>query len=441
MHPRGGAAPGQGSAVSVPARKADHIRAADHGVRVLPGGAYVVSFPGWNGYRGALAWGSATTGVHGEISASNCLLGTDAFPLPAEIVENGQGGLALSGIGSRRLPGEPEPPSGVFIPVDGESGIRGWPTSANGFIGSPRDPVVKPSSAWDRTRGRWVMGYGPDNAVVVFGSAGFTGVTGPQGRDVRDESIPARERGTDFGAVLVNGRRPRTFTVTDAGTRRLVLTGDTPVRVTGAHAAEFTVTRQPSLLSPDASSHHFEITFKPAGPGPRTAVVSIASNADGDGEGQNPYSFPIQGAGVATAREVFEDWRAASFGNATGATAPAEDFDSDGVSNLLEFAFGTDPTDQAGGPVPLDYSGPLTAPGGGTLVSRGGPVVFRAPDGTFTAVWLRRLDALGGGLKYVPQFSAGLQTWQAVTAEPVVLASDGVTEAVAMPFPAVDGEG
>ena len=48
------------------------------GVTVLSNGSYVVSSPYWNGNTGAVTWGSGTAGVSGQISSSNSLVGAAA---------------------------------------------------------------------------------------------------------------------------------------------------------------------------------------------------------------------------------------------------------------------------------------------------------------------------------------------------------------------------
>ncbi len=45
------------------------------GVRALPDGNYLAVTPGWNNLRGAVTWGSGTSGVTGTISAANSLVG------------------------------------------------------------------------------------------------------------------------------------------------------------------------------------------------------------------------------------------------------------------------------------------------------------------------------------------------------------------------------
>ena len=48
----------------------------DPAVAGLSNGNFVVRSPFWNGERGAVTWGSGTTGISGVVSAANSLVGT-----------------------------------------------------------------------------------------------------------------------------------------------------------------------------------------------------------------------------------------------------------------------------------------------------------------------------------------------------------------------------
>jgi uncharacterized repeat protein (TIGR03803 family) len=133
-----------------------------------------------------------------------------------------------------------------------------------------------------------------------------------------------------------------------------------------------------------------------------------------------------------------QSWRMENFGTADNAAAAANsaDPDADGVINVLELAFGTDPNDAVSGPRPLEYIGTLA--GGGTVGKRGQPVIQFDSPGAETAqvLFMRRKDYTTFGLTYVAEFSSDLSTWAPGTASPKVLASDSVYEIVSVPDPA-----
>ncbi len=110
------------------------------------------------------------------------------------------------------------------------------------------------------------------------------------------DTTPSTADDTSFGLVNVtSGSVARTFTIENTGTGELILSGSPKVALSGANAADFSVTLQPtSPIAPDASTT-FTISFDPSAGGVRTATVSIA-NDDLD---ENPYTFAIQGNGDA----------------------------------------------------------------------------------------------------------------------------------------------
>lgn len=138
-----------------------------------------------------------------------------------------------------------------------------------------------------------------------------------------------------------------------------------------------------------------------------------------------------------TVMSLVEAWRLTNFGSTveSGATANTGDADGDGVANLFEFAFGTNPSSNASGAGVLVTTGGL---GGGSLVTRGQPTTLFGPISTGTdyrVVFIRRKDHVAAGLIYTPQFSATLSSWQNSTTTPTVLADDGTYQAVSVPYP------
>jgi uncharacterized repeat protein (TIGR02543 family) len=105
---------------------------------------------------------------------------------------------------------------------------------------------------------------------------------------------------------------------------------------------------------------------------------------------------------------------------------PAGNNDGDTLTNLQEFAFGTQPTASTG---KIVYSG-------GVVTTPGAPKIVAAA-GAYSMVFGRRADYVTAGLTYTVQFSAGLDTWvnnDDGTNPPVQVATDGTINAMSVPY-------
>jgi hypothetical protein len=125
-----------------------------------------------------------------------------------------------------------------------------------------------------------------------------------------------------------------------------------------------------------------------------------------------------------------QSWRQSYFGTTdnTGNAADGADADSDNLSNLLERAFGTNPT--ASQSNVISVNGQTIVPGSPTTsVSKSTYAV------DYRALFGRRKDYVAAGLTYTAQFSADLVTWVSSNATPTVIADDGVMQAVTVPYP------
>ncbi|MBT6011123.1 MAG: choice-of-anchor D domain-containing protein [Candidatus Marinimicrobia bacterium] len=131
-----------------------------------------------------------------------------------------------------------------------------------------------------------------------FGLASEIQVSG-NGNVVADGDItPTASDFTDFGSEdILTGTQAQSFSILNTGNANLILSNpSTYVDVTGAHAADFTVTSAPSSPIATNNSTTFTVTFNPNAAGLREATLSIANN-DLD---EDPYTFSIQGIGLAT---------------------------------------------------------------------------------------------------------------------------------------------
>ncbi len=124
-------------------------------------------------------------------------------------------------------------------------------------------------------------------------------------RIAHDDTTPTHTDHTDFGSIGVPGSfTTRTFTIFNAGSDSLGLTGNPRVAVSGRHAGDFTVTRQPAGATVSASGlRRFTVRFQPSATGERRATLSIAHNGldsstSATTGSRTPYTFAVKGTGT-----------------------------------------------------------------------------------------------------------------------------------------------
>lgn len=122
-------------------------------------------------------------------------------------------------------------------------------------------------------------------------------------------------------------------------------------------------------------------------------------------------------------------WQVQCFGLDNPLGCANANADGDTLNNLLEYAFGTDPTSATSGPASLLYSGSL-------LTQRGQPTVSIPNSTDHRAVFVRRRSYLAEQLIYQVQFSADLQGWITSPETPTVIGADADYDVVSVPYPA-----
>jgi ELWxxDGT repeat protein len=150
-------------------------------------------------------------------------------------------------------------------------------------------------------------------------------------------------------------------------------------------------------------------------------VITVLGAAQ---NGVNTQSYTIN----VTRQTPYQTW----IDSATSGSGslPTGDFENDGLANLLEYAFGTNPSESSPGAMAVINP---------TTISPGTPKVME--DGGMKALFIRRKDWAASGLTYTVQFSPNLTLWENSVAVPTVIADDGNLQAVTVPFPAlINGE-
>ena len=182
------------------------------------------------------------------------------------------------------------------------------------------------------------------------------------------------------------------------------------------------------------TSYGSTTSIQPIGYG--TSTVPVSANLTGLTLGtQYHYRLVAQNGSTTaygsnmtfTTLTPYQAWAAANGVTGTN-TGPNDDFDSDGVVNQLEWAFGMNPTVSGTGVIVVT---------GGVITQHGSPTVSidRTNGFAYKALFGRRKDWVAAGLTFTVQFSGDLTNWFNSAATPTVIADDGEVEAVTVPYP------
>jgi hypothetical protein len=213
----------------------------------------------------------------------------------------------------------------------------------------------------------------------------------------------------DFGSVARNADNSHTFIIKDTGEANL---NGLSITFDGANADEFAVTAPPTNPVTPGGSTTFTIKFTPTALGERNAALHIASNDPA----HNPFDVALTGTGITNV----EAWRLQYFGSTenNGDGADSNDFDLDGLANILEFATGTDPKQGNAGP---------------------GGLVLNA--GTLEFVYPRAKAAINDGIIFRVEWTDDLvlPNWSNAGVSETVLSEDNTLQQVKASVSAGDG--
>ena len=155
---------------------------------------------------------------------------------------------------------------------------------------------------------------------------------------VNGDLTPTAADHTDLGGVTVGSAVTRTFTIRNSGNLTLTLSGTPLVALSGANAGAFTIATVPVTTVPAEGNTTFQLRFTPTAMGPVSATVTIANN-DSD---EQPYTFVVQGAGVAPAVpeiDVQGNGQSIINGDTTPNTADGADLGNVSVGGALTRTF------------------------------------------------------------------------------------------------------
>lgn len=236
------------------------------------------------------------------------------------------------------LPGGPIlPPTGVIPGIAGstistrELNIRFSPSVAGtrtAIINIESDDTSEPVYSF------MVRGLG----VIPQPDIDLTGNTGGTGPIYSTNMTPLTTNNTLFSTQVVGGTgQIKDYKIKNNGTAALlVLSGSPFVQIGGANPADFTVVTQPSSASVFPSfTKTFSILFNPTAPGIRTAIVTIPNNdviPDVFGNSEGPFTFLIQGVGVAAEIDVQGNGQPIVDGSTTPSLSNHTQFDNQNIA-------------------------------------------------------------------------------------------------------------
>lgn len=205
---------------------ADFDNVGDSDVAILTNGNYVVSSPDWdNGSiedAGAVTWGSGISGVKGEISAANSLVGSSPFDYVGSfyngitVLSNGNYVVSSSEWDKGSIAD-----AGAVTLGNGTTGIQGEISAANSLVGSSEYDYVG-ENVIALTTGNYVVGtpYWSRGSVIGAGAATFgDGINGVQGEISSENSLVGKAEYDNIGylTALTNGNYVVSSTYWDDG--------------------------------------------------------------------------------------------------------------------------------------------------------------------------------------------------------------------------------
>ena len=177
---------------------------------ILSNANYLVLSTAWRDYRGAVTWASGTSGVRGEVSSSNSLVGTnpyDAEDLNVSILPNGNYVVVSPSWNGGSANG-----MGAVTWASGVSGISGEVSSANSLVGTTAQDFVGSDGITILTNSNYVVvssGWSNGTEAKAGAVTWASGTSGVSGAVSSSNSLVGSTSGDEVGVYENNNNVPQ----------------------------------------------------------------------------------------------------------------------------------------------------------------------------------------------------------------------------------------
>lgn len=230
-------------------------------------------------------------------------------------IENtGTGALTLSGTPKAALSGTDAGDFSVTVQPAATVAASGTTTFTVRFA---------PTTGGAKTATVTVANDDSNEGTYTFAVTG-TATTAPEINIKQGSTSLASGSGSkSFGSVVANSANADlTFTIENTGTATLNISGTPKAALSGADAAEFSVTSQPAATVAASGTTTFVIRFTPTSVAAKTATVTVA-NDDSD---EGTYTFTITGNGTAAVTANSQVGNPGTFNQTNAAPAAIENW-------------------------------------------------------------------------------------------------------------------
>lgn len=346
-----------------------------------------------------------------NVTNTTRLNGTFAVSTIGQWVMLGGGGTLVFGGNASALASNVLTADTITLQVDGQFGaslvevsagttltgsgtLTGWVTTTTTTTGTP--PVTTTTVTYHSESNVWIRGGTLEPTGLLTVNAGLT-LAGTTELD-----IAGLTRGTEYDSVaLINpdAAGSVSFTLSYGGDLKL----NFPATALNGTYTLFEIGA--SNVSRTGSFSSVELTGLYSGSlGNSGGVWSGADGSTSFSFNESTGVLTVTGGGSPTT--ALEDWKIEKFGTATDTpeilVGNTEDFDGDGLSNLLEYAFDTDPT--------VAGSSPVVASRSGNVLTLTYPRITDASL-TYTVLGSGDLTAGFGATTGVTETTGGLSTY------------------------------